>query len=47
MDEIQFVEDDRNPYQELESLAKARPAAHVVHEVDPGLVEITEDLAFY
>ena len=47
MEEVQFVDDDRNPYQELESLAKVRPSAHVVHEVDAGLFDITEDLAHY
>lgn len=47
MDEVQFIVDDRNPYKELEDLSKARSAAHIVHELDAGLFDITEDLAHY
>ena len=47
MEEVQFVEDTRDPYQELGDLSKARAQAHVVHEVDAGLFDICEDLAIY
>lgn len=47
MDEVQFIVDNRNPYKELEDLSKARSAAHIVHELDAGLFDITEDLAHY
>ena len=38
--EPQFIEDDRNPYEEMKTLGKGKPVKHALNDFEFGLFDI-------